>query len=136
MFKKIFAFFLFLLSLLTLINFKYYNNASVFKDESNLSLYASKNSSRIVLLQNNDFLRTIKAETCTFSRQEFDLEQVLIKYDARLVGIEKIDEGINYYCFSEKIKNRQTVGNLKVNLHIFVGESIVKLGSPYIYDGY
>ena len=64
------------------------------------------------------------------------LEDVLIRYSARVVKVEEFAGGVSYYCYSPKLKKGIVIDGVAVNLQIAVkGESVV-LGTPIIFGGY
>ncbi len=138
MFKKLLGLILFLCVMLTLLNFSVYNSKPALGGIGyNLKVYATSNSSKIIEL---DLSRCktadIKSETCEISVEDFNLEDILSSLNAKIVCLEEISEGVSYYAFSPKIKYRGFILGKQVNLHIFVKNSGVKIGSPLIYESF
>jgi hypothetical protein len=50
--------------------------------------------------------------------------------------MEETEEGINYYAYTEKLTTEKIIRGKKINLHIFIGESEVTIGTPIIYGSF
>ena len=101
-------------------------------------LYLGSNSSNCKIEKTCDFkyFSPIKGENLTYQTTNFDLQENLKKYSAKLVITEKLNGIINYYAYTPYIKYCVMVGGKKVNLHFSVEEDIVNFGSPIIFGGY
>lgn len=66
---------------------------------------------------------------------EFDLKSFLDDFDAKVIFTESIDEGVSYYAYSPKIKERVNLNGKTINLQIFIGNSVT-VGAPLIYGSF
>lgn len=66
---------------------------------------------------------------------EFDLKSFLDDFDAKVIFTESIDEGVSYYAYSPKIKERVNLKGKTINLQIFVGTTVT-VGAPLIYGSF
>ncbi len=78
----------------------------------------------------------IKGEGVTLKKENFDLDDFLRDFKAKIKVCENIEGGVNYYAYSRKIPYRQKIYGKTVNLQIFVGEQTVKVGAPMIYGSF
>ena len=76
----------------------------------------------------------VKGEACVINKE--DLEKLLKDFRATIIFSEEIDGGINYYAYSPKIRYRARVKGKRVNLHAFIKNDRVKVGSPVIFGSY
>lgn len=67
---------------------------------------------------------------------EISVAEVLDRFAAKMIFIEKIAEGVSYYAYSENILYRKLIKGRKVNLHIFVGKEKTTVGSPIIFGSF
>lgn len=112
----------------------------VFKDYADrYELYVNSNSSCANILSVNcseyPFIQNIYGESCTINK-DFDLKDFLFQMDAPILFTETLDTGVCYYAYSPKIKYKKSVNGKIVNLHVFIGQEHVKIGTPLIYGGY
>ena len=66
---------------------------------------------------------------------EFVLGDFLDQFNAKLVMLERLEHGVSCYAYSQDIKYSTNIKGKKINLHVFIGET-VKIGSPIIYGSY
>lgn len=134
MFKRLVCIFL---SAVSLVAVGYLNRTPVFGEfASELEVYigAPDSTAQIIIVDADKVPKTneVCGEAFTTNKQNFDLNNFLSKFSAKLLFAESIEGGTSYYAYSSKIKYNQTVNGKKVNLQVFIGENSVKVGSPII----
>lgn len=113
----------------------------IFNDYGNTrEIYQQSNSSC------SEIHTTTKTSNCTFTMRYgegcvvdkdcADYQQILDRYNAQIVFIERTEFGTSYYAFSKSIPYSTCFKKQKINLQVFVGESYIKLGTPIIYGSY
>ena len=65
-----------------------------------------------------------------------DYEKVLSKFDATVKFTEKVDGVTSLYAYSSKIKTYIIVKGQKINLHIALKNTGMKIGSPLIFGSF
>lgn len=114
------------------------------------SLFYSFNGKNEVYLKNNSSVANIvsvkgekvkkyiskKGEAIFIEKEELSPIKIMEEFNAKLVFLEKIDEGVSYYAYSKDIKYVKWVRGEKINLHIFIGKNGTKIGSPIIYGSF
>ena len=113
----------------------------VFIDESDsVTLYLGNNSSicEIISIDNGDYHKysNIRGESIRLELTNFDLDAFIKKYTAQILFIEQIEQGVNYYCYSPKMKYRRLIDGFIINLHVFVGNECVSIGTPMIFGSF
>lgn len=68
--------------------------------------------------------------------EELDLNDILSRFDATLVFSERIEEGICYYAYSDKIKYSAKLSGRKINLHIYIKEGKTVMGTSMIFGSF
>lgn len=137
MLKKIAViFFAFLL----LFNVYANNNQPIFKGYAkSFEFYLSSPSSSAKIVRANDKLlfigKDVYGESFRADEKNFCLEEFLSEFNAKIVAVESIEEGVSYYAYSPKIKYRAKVNGKTVNLHVFIGDSVT-VGAPLIYGSF
>lgn len=116
------------------------NNQPIFKGyANNFEFYLSSPSSNAKIVNVNDKLwlitKDVYGESFRADEKNFCLEEFLSDFNAEVVAVESIEEGISYYAYSPKIKYRAKVNDKTVNLHVFIGESVT-VGAPLIYGSF
>ena len=137
MFKKIFTI---LLSIIISFTFNMVNNKPLFlgfSDKFELYLGSSSSTAMIVLVDENTFInyKNVCGESFKAEKNNFDLENFLQRFNAKIVFTETIEQGISYYAYSNKIKYKKTVRGKLVNLQIFIGD-MVTVGAPIIFGSF
>lgn len=131
----------YLLALSLIFLFCYINVTPVFKgyaDEYEVYLGNKGSLSQIISVNESDFiyLENLSGESFTIDKENFNLEKFLTDYDAKLVFVEEIESGISYYAYSKKIKYKANIDKKLINLHVFIGKTNIKVGSPIIYGSF
>ena len=117
---------------------------------SNMPIFTDKSDSYEVYLENSSNSQTImsvnlidfalifnkKGESVCMEKKGFELHNFFSEMKAKLLFVEEIDGKVSYYAYSPKLKYMQRVKGYNVNLHVVVGESTVKVGSPIIYGSF
>ncbi len=137
MLKKTLVFFL---AIICLIVGYFINNKPVFANYSDrLEVYLNSRSSQaqIVSVTPSDYLylKNVRGESFKCEREEFNLQNFLSEFSAKLIFSEELENGISYYAYSPKIKYQITLNGQKINLQIFIGK-IVTVGSPMIFGSF
>lgn len=127
-------------AILCLSSVKVANSQPIFKgyaDSFELYLGGQKSGVEIVRASINlfPFIHNVCGESFKMEAANFNLETFFKQFNAQILFIEEISEGICYYAYSPKIKYRQQVLGEIVNLHVFVGKQIT-VGSPIIYGSF
>ena len=114
------------------------------------SLFYSLNGKNEVYLKNNSSVANIvsvnrervktfiskKGEAIFIEKEKLSPVEIMERFNAKLIFIEKINEGVSFYAYSNDIKYVKRVKGEKVNLHIFISEKGTKIGSPIIYGSF
>ena len=136
MFKKIFI--PIILAVCLALTF-FVNNFPVFYSYSNsLEIYdKGKSSGNIISISNfSAIFRHKYGEAFVTEKNQFQLQNFLKDFNAKIIFFEEIEKGTCYYAYSPKIKYFESINGEIINLHIYIGEVSVKVGSPLIYGGY
>ena len=75
-------------------------------------------------------------EACVIDVGEFCQQQFLNQYNAKTILTERTSHGFSVYAYSPQIKYCTYIKGEKINLHLFIGEQAVKVGSPIIFGSY
>ena len=75
-------------------------------------------------------------EAVTFDGKNFRLEEILDAFNASLKFTEQTEFGVSYYAYSKDLKYSCLVKGEKINLHVFINQDSVKLGSPILFGSY
>lgn len=113
-------------------------SATAFPLEGEKEYYLYASSSQAVIKSDVSILDLpfVHGESVRINSADGVLEDVLIKYSARVVRVEEFAGGVSYYCYSPKLKKGIVIEGVAINLQIAVkGESVV-LGTPIIFGGY
>ena len=137
MFRKISAV-LIAVSLLLLVSVSV--KSPVFKEYAKeLEVYSGENSSlaSILTIATDEFyqIKNVKGESFKVRNKEFNVEEFLLSFSARVVFTEEIKQGTSYYAYSPKISYRAVIKGKVINLQIVVGDEIT-VGSPIIYGSF
>lgn len=126
----------------TLIFFLWVANSKPLFDgyANTFEIYQKDNSSSAQIIKvekENLWLYPLRyGEACVVKKEGFDKAEFFLSFNATLIMTEEIDTGVNYYAYSPKVKYCKEINGKKVNLHLFVGEQEVKMGSPLIFGSY
>ena len=77
-----------------------------------------------------------KGEAVFIEGEKLSPIDLLKTFNAKLVFIEKTEEGVSYYAYSKDVKYLKMIKGERINLHIFIGEKGSKIGSPIIYGSF
>ena len=108
-----------------------------FTGEGELYLNANSSSNGIVVDENQTGIEklksimSVKAENVFFDGK-CDLEEILSKYNARIVMTESIGKITNYYCRAYSLGFGVYLKGRLVNLHIAVADYGFTIGTPII----
>ena len=131
MFKRIFVFLMACICLLTTFFVNKTPIFSAYSDNFEVYLYSSSSTAQILNVSKSEFylLSNVKGQAFNAKKEDFDVAEFLMDFDANTVLVEEISEGKIYYAYSPKIKYKKELADKAVNLQIFVGDT-VKVGSP------
>ncbi len=82
------------------------------------------------------FINNIHGESFKVDVAEFDFNNFIKEFNASVVLVERTGQGVGYYAYSPNIRYKERVKGRTVNLHIFIAEKEVTVGSPIIYGGF
>lgn len=117
------------------------NKTPIFKGyANNFELYLNSPSSLANIVSANSFsyakYKNICGESFNVDKNEFDLQKFLSDFCASLIYTEELEHGVSYYLYSKKIKYRTTLFGSVINLHVFVSNSSITVGSPLILGSF
>lgn len=69
------------------------------------------------------------------SYDEVDLDELLKRFNGKVVFTEELDDSINYYCKADLPYSVNLYGE-EINLHVCYRPDGVKVASPIIFGGY
>lgn len=126
-----------ILSALIVVVVFFLNATPIFNEHVEaLELYTSLGSDgQIVKADEKILLGRIKGESFR-CESNFDYLKFINEYDGEILKVEKIPQGVSYYCYTDKIKYSKEFNGKKINLHVFVGENSVTVGSPVIFGSF
>ena len=102
-------------------------------------LYSASSQASMVSTLTLDKIFSVRGESVRFPLQntgEQTAEEILSKYNARLVCTERIDGITSYYAVSESFASGIVLFGERVNLHVAVSETECVVGSPVIFGGF
>lgn len=106
--------------------------------KNDFEVYVNGNSSNAIIKRVNEleyiFCFNRYGESCEIS-ESVNADDFFKTFNAKIVKIEQGEFGTNYYAYSSKIKYCVLLFGEKVNLHLFLGNT-VKVGSPLIFGSY
>lgn len=138
MFKKIMVF----LMCITVLSCTFFiNKTPIFNAyASNFELYLNSPTSNAQFVRADalsyPFYKNVYGEGFKISSRDFNLERFLKDFSATVILVEEIEHGISYYAYSNQIKYRTILFNRPINLHVFVSETSVTVGSPLILGSF
>lgn len=137
MFKRFLAFFS-VSAVFTLVLFCYCLPVFYgYSEKFEICYITASSSGRIEETSAEDFPLFDKyGESFTVRGDKISVEDILERFNAKIVFTEKINEGISFYAYSDKIAYRKTIAGKKVNLHIFVGKNKTTVGTPIIFGSF
>ena len=97
----------------------------------------ASSSAEIVHTDNPALYKLFHAVAGESARYEGDVsEELLARFQARILFIENVSGIVNYYCYSPVLSGGVALGGEVVNLHIAVGECMTAAGTPVIFGGF
>ena len=126
-----------ILSALIVVVVFFLNATPIFNEHVEaLELYTSLGSDGLIVKADEKILLgRIKGESFR-CESDFDYLKFINEYDGEILKVEKIPQGVSYYCYTDKIKYSKEFNGKKINLHVFVGENSVTVGSPVIFGSF
>ena len=116
------------------------NKAPVFYGYSNrfeVCLDKASSSTEIIRVSDKEFyiFEKVGGECFSTDYEEFNLDNFLRKYNAQIVMVEQLEQGISYYAYSPTLKYKALILGKTVNLQIFIGDRVT-VGSPFIFGSF
>ena len=116
------------------------NRKPLFSEFSNdFELYLNSNSSNATIVYTDRLgygkYNGVTGESCVVTTGE-TVYEIMDLFDAKMMFCEKTDTGVNYYCYSNRIKYQKTVNGVTINLHISLSDTQTKIGSPMIFGSF
>ena len=137
MFKRLLMIFL---ASLMIVGVWTFNSRSVFYGYSDkLTIYFDESSSgEMLTINSNNFslFSGVKGESIVVDKNTFNLHNFIKDFDCKVLFIEECEEGQSIYGYSDKIRYKKVLHGEVVNLHIFIGEKNLSLGSPIIFGSF
>ena len=129
-----------IVAVMLIISAYFINSRPVFVEYSNnfeVYLNSTSSSAQILNMQFSSFigLKNIRGESFKIDIEDFNMEEFLNDYSARIVFVEEIEQGVSYYAYSPKIKYRTKLFGQTINLHIFIGKQVT-IGAPLIFGSF
>ena len=122
-----------------IISCYFINSRPVFVEYSiDFEVYLNSASSSAQISNTNfGFLgvKNIRGESFKTDIEDFNMEEFINDYSARIVFVEEIEQGVSYYAYSPKIKYRSKLFGQTINLHIFIGKQVT-IGAPLIFGSF
>ena len=124
-------------SFLFLFTFVYYNNRPFFSNSfSDYTATLKTASSEGLFIKSGDLFFNKKGESYVFDGNLFSEEDFIKYFGAEVVKREVLPQTEIIYAYSNKIKVYKVLFNSKVNVHIAVSNGKIKVGIPFIFDGF
>lgn len=116
------------------------NSVPVFGKYANkFEVYQGKSGSLCEISTTDRFGYSLKffktGESCVINC-DIKPARILKDFDARIVKIEKIEQGVSIYAYSSKLRHSVIIDGKTVNLQIFCGKEQIKVGTPLIYGSF
>ncbi len=108
-----------------------------YSDTFELYIGSASSNSKIITVKKQDFpfVGNIRGESVVL-KKDISVIDILSSFNAQLVFSESTAEGVSFYAYSKNIKYTQNINDKKVNLHVFVANEYIKIGSPLIYGSF
>ena len=128
-----------IVAVMLIISGYFINSRPVFVEYSNnfeVYLNSASSSAQIANTKFGFFsVKNIRGESFKIDIEDFNIEDFLNDYSARIVFVEEIEQGVSYYAYSPKIKYRSKLFGQTINLHIFIGKQVT-IGAPLIFGSF
>ena len=128
-----------IVAVMLIISGYFVNSRPVFVEYSNnfeVYLNSASSSAQIANTKFGFFgVKNIRGESFKIDIEDFNMEDFLNDYSARIVFVEEIEQGVSYYAYSPKIKYRTKLFGQTINLHIFIGKQVT-IGAPLIFGSF
>ena len=105
-----------------------------FEQDKEFYLYSPSSQAQITTTPTVYDLLYVKGERAKSLSESVD--ELLIRYGAKIVFTEEFDGGTSYYCYSSKLQTPIVIDGKFVNLHIVDRASERTVGTPIIFGGY
>ncbi len=108
-----------------------------YSDTFELYIGSASSNSKIITVKKQDFpfVNDVKGESVVL-KKDLSVSDIMSRFNAKLLFTETTAEGISFYAYSKNIKYTQNVKGKKINLHVFVANEYIKIGSPLIYGSF
>ena len=131
-------------SIIVICSVQYFPNRPLFYEfidgKSGYEIYLENYSSSADIVTLSDIntykaLSNISGESCRVGGH-VTINDIFNRFNAQLVLVENHEGGTSYYAYAQIIKYKATLQGKTVNLHVFVGENGIKVGSPIIFGSF
>lgn len=109
---------------------KYAKTFNVYLSDSESSHYYTVNEKEFMTFKN------VKGESIVIQNKEFNLTEFLNYFNAKIMITEHVEHGVSYYAYSPKIKYRSCIFGKNINIHVFISEDNIVVGTPLIYGSF
>jgi hypothetical protein len=103
-------------------------------------VYVLENGSnaQIISLSEQEFLfcRDVTGESVELLGDSTTAKRILDLFGAKIMWVERLEHGISYYGYSDKIRYRKVISSQAVNIQVFVSDERIVVGSPLIYGSF
>ncbi len=139
--QKIYAFIIIISSMMLIVFGAIINSSTYFDEYSGVyEVYLSSNSSKakIVSVDKRKASSIVckTGEAIFIENSELDAYEIFDDFQAKLIFVEKTDEGISYYGYSQEIKFQKRINGKDINIQVFQGNKGIKIGLPIIYGSF
>ncbi len=119
----------------------YINSTSLFytfNGKNEVYLNYNSSNAKIIAINKEDIKNFIskKGEAIFIEKKGLCPYKLMEEFSAKLILVEKTNEGVSYYAYFKDIKYVKNVKGEKINLHIFISDKGTKIGSPLIYGSF
>lgn len=137
MFKRIFSLFFALFIIASLWTANKTPLFLEFSDRFELYLFSPSSTATMVYTDSLGYraYNGVTGESCVVN-DDISAQEIMDKFKAKLLFTETTETGVNYYCYSNKIKYQKTIKGQTVNLQISVTDTQTKIGAPLIFGSF
>lgn len=127
-------------SLVVVLGLFYINATPLIPNADKVEVYLKSNSSscdiKVVSPKKANLIFDKRGESYWLEGSTFNLSNFLNKFNATIVMVESIDDGLSIYAYSSKVRYLKILKGKKVNLHIHLKQDVVRIGSPIIFGSF
>ena len=107
-------------------------------DKFEVYLLENGSNAQIISLTEQEFLfyRDVTGESVELLGDSTTAMQIFDLFGAKTVWIERLEHGVSYYGYSDKIRYRKVISSQAVNIQVFVSNEKIVVGCPLIYGSF